>query len=115
MRWTAVIALGILAGCGNLPASGDGIVALEIIQPSSLQLQEGASRQLTARALDAQGEEVVTDIRWQTPDATVVVEELTGVVTAVAASGIGRVQATAGTLRSNLITFTLLPAPPSEP
>ena len=110
MRWTLIAALVLLAGCGDLPASGDGIVALEVVQPTSLSLEEGASRQLTARAFNAKGEEVATDIRWQTPDETVHVEELTGVVTALVPAGTGRVQAMAGTLRSDLITFTLLPA-----
>lgn len=110
MRCTMTAVVLLLAGCGNLPASGDGIVALEVVQPSSLSLEEGASRQLTARAFNARGEEVATEIRWQTPDETVHVEELTGVVTALASTGTGRVQATVGTLRSDLITFTLLPA-----
>jgi hypothetical protein len=111
MRSTLAIALGLLSACSNLPVTGDGVVALEVTQPSPLTLQEGQSRQLTARALNAQGEEVVAEIRWRTPDETVTVDELTGVVTGAAASGIGRVQATLGTLRSDLITFTLVPAP----
>lgn len=110
MRWTTGAVLLLLSGCGNLPATGDGIVALEVILPSPLTLQEGQSRQLTARALNAQGEEVAAEIRWLTPDETVTVEELTGVVTGVASSGTGRVQAVLGTLHSDLITFTLIPA-----
>lgn len=110
MRWMTVAALLLLTGCGNLPTTGDGVVALEIDIPSSLTLEEGQSRQLTARALNAQGEEVAAEIRWSTPDETVTVEELTGVVTGLAASGTGRVQATVGTLHSDLITFTLVPA-----
>jgi hypothetical protein len=110
MRWTVSAAFCLLAGCGNLPVTGDGVVALELTLPTSLTLEEGQSRQLTARALDASGDEVTAEIRWQTPDETVVVDELTGVVTGAASSGTGRVQATLGTLRSDLITFTLLPA-----
>lgn len=111
MHWRTCAAALLLAGCGNLPVGGDGVVALEVAVPNPLTLQEGQSRQLTARALDAQGQEVTADIRWRTPDETVVVDELTGVVTGVAAAGTGRVQATVGTLRSDLITFTLVPAP----
>jgi len=114
MRWTTCAALLFLGACGNLPASGDGVVALEVTLPSPLTLQQGQSRQLTARALDQAGEEVTAAILWRTPDSTVTVDELTGVVTAVAASGTGRVQATLGTLRSDLITFTLQPAPEPE-
>ena len=111
MRSTVLAMLLLLSACGNLPVTGDGVVALEVTVSSSLTLAEGQSRQLTARALDARGEEVVAEIRWRTPDETLTVEELTGVVTAAAASGVGRVQATLGTLRSDLITFTLVPAP----
>ena len=111
MRTTILAALLLVSGCGNLPVTGDGVVALEVTVPNPLTLAEGQSRQLTARALDAAGEEVVAEIRWRTPDATLTVDELTGIVTGVAASGTGRVQATLGTLRSDLITFTLVPAP----
>ena len=110
MRWITGVALLFVAGCGNLPTTGDGIVALEIVMPSPLTLEQGQSRQLTARALNAQGEEVAAEITWRTPDETVTVEESTGVVTGVAASGTGRVQASVGTLNSDLITFTLIPA-----
>lgn len=111
MHWRTCAAVLVLAGCGNLPVTGDGVVALEVTIPSPLTLEEGQSRQLTARALDAQGQEVTAEIRWRTPDETVVVDELTGVVTGAAPAGTGRVQATLGTLRSDLITFTLIPAP----
>ena len=111
MRTTFLAALLLVSGCGNLPVTGDGVVALEVTVPNPLTLAEGQSRQLTARALDAAGEEVAAEIRWRTPDETLTVEELTGIVTGVAASGTGRVQATLGTLRSDLITFTLVPAP----
>jgi hypothetical protein len=115
MRWMRLLALVMLVGCANLPSSGDGIVALEVTLPPSLTLQEGASVQLTARALNAQGEVVTAQILWQTPDETVTVDELSGVVTGAAAAGTGRVQATVGTLRSDLITFTLVPAPTPSP
>jgi hypothetical protein len=115
MRWTVTAALLLCAACGNLPVTGDGVVALELTVPSPLTLEEGQTRQLFARALNQDGEEVAAEIRWLTPDETVLVDELTGIVTAVAPSGIGRVQAALGTLRSDLITFTLLPAPTPEP
>lgn len=112
-RWLMLSTL--LVGCGNLPSTTDGVVALEIDLPAATTLPEGSSRQLTARALNRNGEVVLTAIWWRTPDTTVTVDSATGVVTAVAASGIGRVQASAGTLRSDLITFTLQPAADPEP
>jgi hypothetical protein len=98
-------------GCANLPTTGDGVVALEVTQPSTLTLAQGNAVQLEARALDRSGAEVAAEIRWLTPDTTVTVDSLTGLVTAVAESGSGKVQASHGTLRSSLITFTLAPAP----
>lgn len=108
----ALATLMTVAGCANLPVDGDGVVALEVTSPASLVLSEGQSVQLEARALDRNGA-VVPDaaIVWATPDTTITVEEGTGVVTAIDSTGTGRVQAAVGTLRSELITFTLQPAP----
>lgn len=110
-RLAVAAALGGLLGCANLPTTGDGVVALEVLQPTSLTLAAGNSVQLEARALDRSGAVVSAEIRWATPDTTVTVDSLTGLVTALAASGSGRVQASIGTLRSSLITFALAPAP----
>lgn len=105
-----VIFVGAAAGCGNLPVSGDGVVALEVTAPTSLSLRFGQTAQLQARALDSDGEVVPgAVITWATPDTTVTVDEATGLVTAVDSTGAGRVQASVGSLRSNLITFTLQP------
>lgn len=100
--------LGVI-GCSDLPTTGDGVVSLQIVNPASLALAESASVTLTARALDADGDEVAVAIAWSTPDTTIAVTDA-GVVTALVASGTGRVQAAIGSLRSNLITFTLQPA-----
>ncbi len=110
-----LLLLALIAGCANLPSTTDGVVALEIDIPSPLTMIEGSSRQLTARAFNSAGEQVTTAIWWRTPDTTIVVDSATGLVTAVAASGVGRVQASAGTLRSDLITFTLQPDPDAQP
>jgi len=98
------------AACSDLPVTGDGVVLLEVTTPASLTLRQGDSLALSARALDQQGEEVAAAVTWATPDTTITVSE-TGVVTAVTASGTGRVQASVGTLRSNIITFSLQPQP----
>jgi hypothetical protein len=108
--WQLAVLLGLF-GCANLPTTGDGIVALEVTQPASLTLAEGTALQLEARALDRAGEPVAAEIRWATPDTTLTVDSLTGVVTAIASSGSGRVQASVGSLRSSILTFTLTAAP----
>ncbi len=103
--------IGLFAtACSDLPVTGDGVVILEVTTPPSLTLRQGESITLAARALDQQGEEVAVAISWATPDTTVTVSE-TGVVTALTASGTGRVQASVGTLRSNILTFALQPQP----
>lgn len=104
--------LAVLSGCANLPTSGDGIVALEVVQPASLTLAQGSSIQLTARAVDRSGTIVAADVRWRTPDSTLVVDSLTGEVTAITDAGTGRVQASTGTLRSSILTFALTAAAP---
>ena len=109
-RLAAAALLLAAAGCGSLPVEGDGIVLLQVTQPASLALANGSSVQLTARALDKSGAEVPAEIVWRTPDAGVQVGETTGLVTAQAASGTARVQASVGSLRSDFITFTLRPA-----
>lgn len=111
MRRLAVLALiGLAAGCANLPAAGDGVVALELTIPATLGLEFGQTVQLEARALDANGDPVAgAVITWATPDTTITVDGATGLVTAVDSAGTGRVQAAVGTLRSELITFTLQP------
>lgn len=111
MRTTCRVALlAILAaGCSALPTTGDGVVELRVEVPADRQLQPGETRALTARAFDRNGAEVAATIVWETPDTTLLVDPSSGVVTGIDSSGTGRVQATAGTLRSNLITFTLVP------
>lgn len=104
--WTL---LGVI-GCSDLPTTGDGVVSLQVVNPATQLLTEGSSVTLIARALDADGEEVAVAIAWSTPDTTISVTDA-GVVTALAASGTGRVQAAVGRLRSNIITFSLQPAP----
>lgn len=100
----------LLSACSDLPVTGDGVVTLEVTTPPSLTLRQGDSITLTARAFDRQGDEVPIAIAWTTPDTTITVSEA-GVVTAVTASGTGRVQAAVGTLRSNILTFALQPQP----
>ena len=111
MKILRAVLIGLLtAACSDLPVTGDGVVLLEVTTPPSLTLRQGDSLALSARALDAQGAEVTVPITWATPDTTITVSDA-GVVTALTASGSGRVQAGVGTLRSNILTFALQPQP----
>lgn len=105
-----LLLIGIAAGCSTLPATGDGIVALEVTTPTRLTLRNGDSLTMHARALNIDGDSVEATIIWQTPDtAAISVDSLRGVVVALKATGTGRVQARVGSLRSDLVPITLLP------
>ena len=106
----------LLSGCSSLPTSEDGVAVLEVIPPANLTIEVGATLQITARALDADGEPVDVVITWRTADTTVTVDE-TGLVTGVSA-GKGRIQARIDgndRLISGFIEVTVTePEPPPE-
>ncbi len=93
-RFGGALLGALLAGCGNLPTTSDGVAFLEIIPPGSLTLAVGDTVRIVARALDQDGQPVSVAITWRTPDTTISVDEA-GLVTGLAA-GPGRVQAAVG-------------------
>jgi hypothetical protein len=105
-------AVTALIACSSLPRSDNGVVALEVRAPDTLALVNGASLTLHARALDINGDSVAADVRWRTPDtALVTLDSLLGVVTARSDTGTARVQASVGTLLSDVILIPLHPVP----
>jgi hypothetical protein len=94
-------------GCSNITDVGNGIVALEVKVPARLEVEVGDTLQLSARALDRNGDSVPAEITWTTPDTTLGVVPATGQILGLA-PGSGRVQATQGTLISEFLTFTVL-------
>ncbi len=109
MLFLAIVAIG---ACSSLPDAGNGIVELQLFPPDSLiVVVDSGSVTLHAVALDIHGDSIpaaTAMIHWQTPDTQfVMLDSLTGVMTGKAV-GQARVQATAGTLRSDgLLTFTV--------
>jgi hypothetical protein len=101
---TPVLAAAL--GCSNLEEGEAGIVALELQTPTVTDLEVGETAQLTAVALNRDGEVVQVPITWRTPDITVTVDGA-GLVTAVS-PGTGRVQASVGSLTSELVGFNVL-------
>lgn len=102
------MAFGALAGCSNLTEEG-GVAGLEIRVPRPATVEVGQTIQLSARALDRQGDSVAAAVTWLTPDTTVTLTpdgHLTG-----RTSGSARVQAEVGTLVSDFVTFTVNPRP----
>jgi len=103
-----LMAFGALAGCSNLTEEG-GVAGLEIRVPRPATVEVGQTIQLSARALDRQGDSVAAAVTWLTPDTTVTLTpdgHLTG-----RTSGSARVQAEVGTLVSDFVTFTVNPRP----
>jgi hypothetical protein len=102
------MAVAALAGCSNLTEQG-GVAELEIRIPRPATVEVGQTIQLSARALDRQGDSVAAAVTWLTPDTTVTITpdgRLTG-----RTSGTARVQAGVGTIVSDFVTFTVNPRP----
>lgn len=111
-RFFGVVTSALLAGCGNLPTTSEGVAFLEVRPPANLSIDIGATAQFTARALDRSGTVIPgVVVRWRTPDATVSVHESSGLVTGVSA-GAGRIQALVGEdeIVSDFVSLTVKPA-----
>ena len=114
IRWVALIASGLALGCSDLTEGANAVVGLEITQPAQTQIEVGQTLQLSARALNKDGEPVTTaPIGWRAADATLTVSDQ-GLVTGVS-PGPGQVQAFVGTLSSALITLTIIATPVPAP
>jgi hypothetical protein len=105
----ALLTVAAAAACSALPDAGNGVVQLQVFKPDSLFLYPGSSLTLRARALNLNGDSVAATILWRTPDtALVTVDATSGLVTSRSdTGGIARVQASVGTLLSDIISITL--------
>ncbi len=89
---TAAFLVGIGAACSGLTNNNDGIERIEIVGPANFFLEIGTPTQLKAVALNQAGDSVAADFRWRTPDTTVTLDSLQGIITARLAAGTARVQ-----------------------
>jgi Bacterial Ig-like domain (group 2) len=105
-RWVRLLPLLIAAACSGLDEGEGGVVALEVQFPENPTLEVGEQAQLSARALDVDGETVDAAILWRASNDVLSVDE-TGLVTGVE-PGSGEVQAVVGALTSERIGFTVL-------
>lgn len=94
-------------GCSGLEEGAGGVVGIEVSVPGPDTVEVGESVQLSARPLDKNGDSVGTPVAWISADPAASVDGATGVLTGVA-PGSARVQATVGTLGSELITFAVV-------
>ncbi len=82
------------------------MVALEVSTPRPAVVEQHDTIRLRARALNLQGDSVAAAIVWAAADTTVLVSGADSLTTPYV-SGTGRVQARTGSLRSELVSFTL--------
>lgn len=106
-RRLAPLVLLWASACSSLDEGEAGVVALELRIPFPQIIEVNEALQLGAVPLDADGDSVAATVTWRTPDNTISVGEATGIVTGVS-PGTGRVQATAGSLSSEFVSFTVL-------
>lgn len=100
-----------LLACSNVTET-NGVISLEVLAPLTPTVEVGDTLHLTARALDKEGNEVTTaPIVWRTPDTTLAVDSVTGVVTGLVGPATGRVQAQTGSLASNFVTVAIQARP----
>ena len=106
-RWAGLIPLALLLGCSGLEEAEGGVVALEVRAPLPPIVEVGETVAFEATALDADGNSVPVPVTWRSPDATLTVDETTGLVTGVS-PGPGRVQASVGSLAGELVTLSVI-------
>jgi hypothetical protein len=105
-RWPLLLWSIVVAGCSDLTEGAGGAVGLEIQEPADKRIEIGQALQLSASAIDKDGNPVGGPVEWRAADPTLSVDA-NGVITGVAA-GQGRVQAFTGSLSSQVLTFTVI-------
>jgi hypothetical protein len=105
-RWAWLLPLLGTAACSNLQEGQGGVVALEIEFPENRNLEIGEQLQLSATALNADGNPVDAEISWRASTAALSVDG-SGLLTGVSV-GTSDVQATVGSLASERVTFNVI-------
>jgi hypothetical protein len=116
MKWTygtpvaLALMLLLLASCGAQPPPGPG-VARVVVSPSALLMTaSGASRQLTAQALDANGDVMDVDVSWTSSAPGTVTVSPDGLAAAVTDVGSAQIVATAtGVSSAPVVTLVAQP------
>jgi len=99
----------VLCACADITDDGSGVIALEVQPPVPASVEVGDTITLTARALDRDGNPVDVPIEWRTADpANAFVDPVTGRVAGLIGGTTARIQATQGSLVSDLIPLTVL-------
>ena len=107
VRRLVVLAASILVlGCSDLVEGAGGVVELQIRVPAITTVEVGETLQLTAEALDKDGNPVDAPIGWRTADTVLTINDA-GLVTGIA-PGTGQVQAFSGSLPSTAVSVTVI-------
>jgi hypothetical protein len=96
----------MVLGCSSLTEGPGGVVELEIRTPAATEVEVGEALQLTARALNRDGNPLDIPITWISSDPALTVDNI-GLVTAVA-PGTAQIQASIGSLTSRQIPLTAI-------
>lgn len=104
--WLHLLPLLAAAACSGLDEGEGGVVGLEIQAPADPKLEVGEQIQLSARALDVEGETVDAAIEWRVSDDALSVDA-TGLVTGLQ-QGAADVQAAVGSLTSARVALSVL-------
>ena len=96
----------MVLGCSDLTEGPGGVVELELRTPAATEVEVGETLQLTARALDKDGNPIDVAITWLSSDPALSVDN-TGLVTGVA-PGTAQIQASAGSLSSTRVQLTAI-------
>jgi hypothetical protein len=97
----------MVLGCSDVTEGPGGVVDLEVRTPDRSEVEVGEALQLTARALDRDGNPLDIPITWVSSDPALTVDN-TGLVTGVA-PGSAQIQASVGSLTSQQIPLTAIP------
>ena len=106
--WLSALVVALAVACGGDP-SGPRAVATITIAPDSVDVITGASAQLSATLLDADGDVIEgREVAWSSPDLNFVVVSLSGAIIGLS-PGRARIVATSGGKTDTSIVRVILP------
>jgi hypothetical protein len=107
-RWVGAALAMMAFGCSGLTEGEAGVVGIEVGVPGPDTVEVGETIQLSARPLNKDGDSAAASVTWISTDLTsAVIDPAGGALTGVS-RGTTRVQATVGSLGSDLILFTVV-------
>lgn len=110
-RWLA-FAL-VIGACSSAQDLGNGVIAIETRPPIPQTMDLGDTARFRARAVDINGDSVAVDLIWRTPspDTTIIVDSLLGIITTTVPDVTLRAQAFLGTFASGFDTVRVQARP----